>query len=72
MAPRTDYPLGGSPNVIEPMCTFSAPMAPCTTPPLMMNCIHLLEEPAQHLRHFGIIGYLDGGIFPSRRCPHCG
>jgi hypothetical protein len=23
--------------------------------------IHLLEEPAQRLRHFGIIGYLDGG-----------
>ena len=31
------HPLGGAPNVIVPICTFSAPAMPCTTPPLMLN-----------------------------------
>src|SRR6202030_1792385 len=36
---RADYPLGGAPRFIEPICTFSAPATPCTTPPLMLNWI---------------------------------
>src|SRR5262249_2495733 len=30
-------PLGGAPKFIEPICTFSAPATPCTTPPVMLN-----------------------------------
>src|SRR5262249_59145203 len=43
--PPNRQPLGGAPNVIEPICTFSAPATPCTTPPLMLNWILATASP---------------------------